>query len=171
MTRFLLMSDICGFVDVGRPPLTRGRVCRLQFLLVMASAVILRLESRGTHDHILLSQIRDSPNLEGQVPVFISPRNRVGQLYPQALGSLFAASTTHRVEVFEPASTRPPIGCPYIASALTQKKSPLPTIPLFLHAYALPKRRVYSLLLLYQANRLFSYKIWSYQRVENDCSM
>jgi hypothetical protein len=26
------------------------------------------------------------PNLEGQVPVFISPRNRVDQLYPQALG-------------------------------------------------------------------------------------
>jgi hypothetical protein len=31
------------------------------------------------------------PNLEGQVPVFISPRNRVTQLYPQALGSLFVA--------------------------------------------------------------------------------
>jgi hypothetical protein len=29
---------------------------------------ILRSESRGTHDHILLSQIRDSPNLEGWVP-------------------------------------------------------------------------------------------------------
>jgi hypothetical protein len=37
-------------------------------------------------------QIRDSPNLEGQVPVFISLRNRVAQLYPQALGSLFVAS-------------------------------------------------------------------------------
>jgi hypothetical protein len=36
--------------------------------------------------------IRDSPNLEGQVPVFISPRNRVAQLYPQAMGSLFVAS-------------------------------------------------------------------------------
>jgi hypothetical protein len=38
-------------------------------LLVLASAVILRSESRGTHYHILVSQIRDSPNLEGQVPV------------------------------------------------------------------------------------------------------
>jgi hypothetical protein len=36
--------------------------------------------------------IWDSPNLEGQVPVFISPRNRVAQLYPWALGSLFVAS-------------------------------------------------------------------------------
>jgi hypothetical protein len=31
-------------------------------------------------------------NLEGQVPVFISPRNRVAQLYPQALSSLLVAS-------------------------------------------------------------------------------
>jgi hypothetical protein len=54
--------------------------------------VILQSESRRTHDYILLSQIRDSPNLEGQVPVFISHRNRVAQLYPQALGSLFIAS-------------------------------------------------------------------------------
>jgi hypothetical protein len=38
---------------------TRGRVCRLQLLLVFASAVILGSESRGTCDHNLLSQIRD----------------------------------------------------------------------------------------------------------------
>jgi hypothetical protein len=65
-------------------------VCRLQFLLVLASAVILRSESRGIHDHILLIEIRDSSNLEGQVYVFISPRNRVTQLYTQAMGSFFA---------------------------------------------------------------------------------
>jgi hypothetical protein len=53
---------------------------------VFASAVILRSESCGAHDHILLSQIWDSPNLEDQVHVFISHRNRVAQLYPQALG-------------------------------------------------------------------------------------
>jgi hypothetical protein len=56
------------------------------------AVVILRPESRGAHDHILLSQIRDSPNLEGQVPVFISLRNRVARLYPQALRSLVVAS-------------------------------------------------------------------------------
>jgi hypothetical protein len=72
--------------------LKRGWVCRLQLLLDLASAVILRSESRWIHDHILLSQIRDSSNLEGQVPVFISSRNRVAQLYPQALGSFFVAS-------------------------------------------------------------------------------
>jgi hypothetical protein len=43
-------------------------VCRLQLLLVLASAVILMSASRWTHDHILLSQIPDFPNLESQVP-------------------------------------------------------------------------------------------------------
>jgi hypothetical protein len=55
-------------------------------IAVFASAVILRSESRGAHAHILLSQIWNSPNLEDQVPVFISPRNGVARLYPQALG-------------------------------------------------------------------------------------
>jgi hypothetical protein len=41
---------------------------------------------------LLLSQIRDFPNLEGQVPVFISSRNRVAQLYLQAVGSILVAS-------------------------------------------------------------------------------
>jgi hypothetical protein len=61
-------------------------------MLVLASAFILGSESRGTHYHILLSQIRECPNLEGQDPVFIYPRKRVAQLYPPALGSLFVAS-------------------------------------------------------------------------------
>jgi hypothetical protein len=76
----------------GVPVLTRGRVCRLQLLLVLAKAVFLGSESRGAHDHILLSKIRDSPNLVGQVSIFIFRRNRVTQLYPQVLSSLFVAS-------------------------------------------------------------------------------
>jgi hypothetical protein len=77
----------------GTLSLTRELVCcLLQLLLILTSAVILWSKSRWTHDHILLSQIRDPSNLEGQVPVFISPRNRVAQLYPQALGYLFVAS-------------------------------------------------------------------------------
>jgi hypothetical protein len=56
--------------------LTRGRACRLLLLLALAREVILQSNSRGTHDHILLSQIRDSPNLEVQVPLFISLATR-----------------------------------------------------------------------------------------------
>jgi hypothetical protein len=72
--------------------LMRGRVRSLHLLLVLASAVILKSDTRRTRDQILLPEIRDSPNLEGQVPVLISPGNRVAQLYHQALGSLFVAS-------------------------------------------------------------------------------
>jgi hypothetical protein len=48
-------------------------------LLGLASAVFLGCEYRGTHDNILLS---DSSNLQGQIAVFLSPRNRVAQLLP-----------------------------------------------------------------------------------------
>jgi hypothetical protein len=38
----------------------------------------------GIHHHILLSQIRDSPNLEGQLPVFISPGTGLAGYTPRA---------------------------------------------------------------------------------------
>jgi hypothetical protein len=41
--------------------LTRGRVCRLQLLLALASADIFGSDSHGSRDHNLLSQIRDFP--------------------------------------------------------------------------------------------------------------
>jgi hypothetical protein len=45
----------------GALSLTRRRICRLQLLLALASAVILGSESRGTRYHILLSQIQNFP--------------------------------------------------------------------------------------------------------------
>jgi hypothetical protein len=45
----------------GALSLTRGRVCRLQLLLTLASAVILWFEPLWTRDHSLLSQIWDFP--------------------------------------------------------------------------------------------------------------
>jgi hypothetical protein len=56
----------------------------------------LNAPSRAELETILYCLIWDSPNLEGQVPVFISPRNRVAQLYPRALGSLYAVSYDSR---------------------------------------------------------------------------
>jgi hypothetical protein len=49
---------VCWF---GAPSLMRGRVCRLQLLLALASTVIFGSESHRTRGHILLSQIRDFP--------------------------------------------------------------------------------------------------------------
>jgi hypothetical protein len=56
----------------------------------------------------LLSQIRDFPNLDNQVRLLISPRNRVAQLYPRYWVLFSSPSTTCRatVEALEPASTR-----------------------------------------------------------------
>jgi hypothetical protein len=74
------------------PSLTTGRLFPLPLLLAFANVIILGFKPYGTHDHILLSQISDSPNFEGQIPVFtsISPRNRLVQLqvHLQALGFL-----------------------------------------------------------------------------------
>jgi hypothetical protein len=78
-TEPLLSQSLCNIL----PKEKMG--CRTQLLLAHARAVILGSDFRGTHDHILLSLIRDSPNLGGQVLIFISPRNRVTQLCPQAL--------------------------------------------------------------------------------------
>jgi hypothetical protein len=73
-SNFILQLNTCCYSLYVPSYLTRGWVCRLHLLLVLARAVLLRPESRGTHDHILPSQIRDSPSLEGQVTIFISPR-------------------------------------------------------------------------------------------------
>jgi hypothetical protein len=66
--------------------LTRGRVCHLQLLLVLASTTILSSESRVTDGQILLPQIRDSPRPGETSPVFMSPSDRVTQLYTPDTG-------------------------------------------------------------------------------------
>jgi hypothetical protein len=108
-SHFFSQLNPCGHSPDVTSSLTRGWVCRLQLLLALSSAVILRFDSRGTRDYILLSQMRDSPNLEGQVSVFISLRNRVVQLYTQVLGSLFVASYDshfHAAAILESRSRR-----------------------------------------------------------------
>jgi hypothetical protein len=85
LTTRVFQLNNCGHSPCVTSSLPRGCVCRLQLLLVLVSAVILRSEFCGTRDHILLFQIRDSANLERQVPVFISPRNRVARLHPRLL--------------------------------------------------------------------------------------
>jgi hypothetical protein len=62
---FIFQMNTCSYCPYVTCTATRGWVCRLQLLLVLASVVILRFEPRGTHENILLSQIRDSSDLEG----------------------------------------------------------------------------------------------------------
>jgi hypothetical protein len=112
-------------------------VYRLQLLLGLTSAVVFGSESSGTHNHILLSQIWDSPNLEGQVPVFTSPTNSYARLYPQAMGWLFVVSydsqgygggirTRLHSELHWLSSSKksPRLGSSYIPLARTVDKTP-----------------------------------------------
>jgi hypothetical protein len=85
---FIFQLNTYGYSPYVASSLTRGRVCLLQLLLFIASAVILSSESRGTHDHILLSQIRDSPSWRVRSPI-ISPRNRMGPIILTSAGYPF----------------------------------------------------------------------------------
>jgi hypothetical protein len=98
-----------GFhIPYVRSSVTRGWVCHLQLLLVLASSVILRFESHGTHDHILISQIRYSPNLEGPVPILMYTPTGWSSYNPRHWVPFSSPPKTRRdtVEVFEPVSTR-----------------------------------------------------------------
>jgi hypothetical protein len=88
--------------------LTRERVCRLQLLLVLTSAVILGSESRGTRDNILLSQIRDSPNWRARSQYLYPPGTGWPSYTPRHWVPFPSPLTTRKatVEIFEPASTR-----------------------------------------------------------------
>jgi hypothetical protein len=96
-SNFIFKLNAYGYSPYVTSSLNGGWVCRLQLLLVLASAVILTSDSRGTIFYC--HRLGDSPNLEGKVPVFTSPRNWVPFSSPP---------TTRRatVEVFDPGSTR-----------------------------------------------------------------
>jgi hypothetical protein len=86
---FFPQLRVCYFVA---PSLTKGKVWNLLLLLVLASAVRSGLSPEGLKAIFYCPNSWDSPNLKGQVPVFISPGNSVVQIYPRALGSLSVAS-------------------------------------------------------------------------------
>jgi hypothetical protein len=70
---FFSQLNTCGYSPYVTSSLTRRWVCRLQLLLALASAFILRSESRRTHDHIVLSRIRDSHYLEARSSYLYPP--------------------------------------------------------------------------------------------------
>jgi hypothetical protein len=83
MTRiYIFRLNTCGNSSYVTSSLTRGWVCRLQLLLVLASVVILRFESQGTHDYILLCQFRESPKPGGPGPRIYIPQEQDGPLIP-----------------------------------------------------------------------------------------
>jgi hypothetical protein len=108
-SNFIFQPNTCGYSPYVTSSLTRGWVWRLQLLLVSPAQSFSGRRPRGTHDHILLFQIRDSPKLGGQVPVFISPRTGLPSYSTRRCVPFSSPPTTRRamVEVFDPAFTRP----------------------------------------------------------------
>jgi hypothetical protein len=92
---FYYCRDIFGLHVEGRPPWREDGSVIYSYICCHSSAEV----PQNHWPHLTVSfeiicycLMRYSPNLEGQVPVFISPRNRVTELYPRALGSLSVAS-------------------------------------------------------------------------------
>jgi hypothetical protein len=107
--QFFFKLSTCFHSPYVTSSLTREWVYSLQLLLDLASTVILRSDSRGTRDHNLLSQIRDSTNLEGQMPVFKSPQEQGGVVMPSGTG--FPFRRLRLVGLRWRYSTPPPHGC------------------------------------------------------------
>jgi hypothetical protein len=83
---FSFLPDNCLVLHMGFPLLQEDKS-------VICSAVTLWSELCKTHNYILPSHFR-LPQPGGPGPIFIFPRNRVDQLYSQALGSLSVASNS-----------------------------------------------------------------------------
>jgi hypothetical protein len=66
--------DSCGFVDVGRPLWREDGSVVDSCCWAFPAQFFSGSESRGTHDHILMSQIWGYWNTEDQILVFISGR-------------------------------------------------------------------------------------------------
>jgi hypothetical protein len=91
--RLWLLSNVLSHKRMG-----------LSFTIAVGPRQCSHSQIRVPRNYILLTQIWDSPNLEGKVLVFISPKNRVAQLYLQALSSLSVApyDSLGYVEVIQP---------------------------------------------------------------------
>jgi hypothetical protein len=82
---FFRQLRVCYFVA---PSLSRGRVCNSLLLLVSPAQSRSGLSPEGLKTIFDCSNSWDFLNLKCQVPVFISPRNRVAQTYARALLSV-----------------------------------------------------------------------------------
>jgi hypothetical protein len=73
---FFRQLRVCYFVAHS---LTRRRLCNLLLLLGLASTV-----PRDSRPYFIVPILETPPNLEGQVPIFLSPRNRAARIFPRA---------------------------------------------------------------------------------------
>jgi hypothetical protein len=85
-------SDSCGFIILWHPHWWENRAVIYCCCLASPTQSFLDLSPVGLKIIFYCPNFWDFPTLEGQVPVFLSPRDRLAQLYPQALDSLSVIS-------------------------------------------------------------------------------
>jgi hypothetical protein len=90
---FCFLSGNCWFLDVGHPLWREDGsvIYSYNFFWVLPEQSLSGPIPQNSRPYFIIS-FETPPNLEGQIPVFISPRKWVAQLYPRALGSLSVAS-------------------------------------------------------------------------------
>jgi hypothetical protein len=104
---FIFKLIICGYSPYVTSSLTRGWVCGLQLMLVLASAVIIEPESRGTYDHIFCLKFETPSTWRAWSPYLYPPGTGWPSCNPRHWVPFSSPPTTRMaVEVFEPASTR-----------------------------------------------------------------
>jgi hypothetical protein len=116
--------DGCGvyyYYYFTAPSLTRGRVCNLLFLLGFASVVPLGSESRGTQDHILLSQFLRLPKPGGQGRRIYIPQEQGGQIITPGTGFLITVTPCAAIVHSRPSYW----ALPGTASITRSRRSPL----------------------------------------------
>jgi hypothetical protein len=92
-SNFSFLSDSCGFLDVQHPLWREDRsvICLYNCFWALPEQS-LSGSSPAELTTIFCCLIWDSLNVEVQLPIFMTPEDRVAQLYLRALGSLFVAT-------------------------------------------------------------------------------
>jgi hypothetical protein len=127
---FLLLSDICWFIDVGPPSLTRVRVCRLQFLLASPAQSFSGPNPAGLMIIFYCLRFEPPPTWRSIFPYLYPPETEWPSYSPRHW-ILFSSPPSIRrakVALFEPASTPGPQvlsgGSSEVVLERTQKKTP-----------------------------------------------
>jgi hypothetical protein len=103
---FVFQLNTCGYSPYVTSSLTRGWICRLQLLLALASAVILRFEYRGMIIFYCL-RFENPSTWRARSPYLYPPGTGWPDYTPRHWVPFSSPPTTRSatVEVFDPAST------------------------------------------------------------------
>jgi hypothetical protein len=96
---FIFQLNTCGCSPYVTPYLTRGWICRLQLLLVLASTIILRSESRGIHGIICCLIFETPPTWKARSLYIYPPGTRWPSYTPRHWVPFSSPPTTRRVTV------------------------------------------------------------------------